>query len=447
MSSVHAAPVVPVVVPSQPAAVLHWRDLPWALWNMFIFYGIYKSTSSDTLSPYWLVFRLTAGTAILRLFPPPLTTAFPFAANFVLLSLIKCGYAHGGAWSFLCLFIVFGVLPTNDMVVGLDKSNPEKELEASLSRSWAFRVITFLVVPASLYIIAWGCWAASQPGLAWYELLGLAMSVGVYTGGIGITVSHELSHKGTKLEQWLGRVLVVAVSYGHFYVEHVMGHHKHIGCSHDPATSRMGESFYSFLPRVLRGEWSSAWSLELARVKSKNLPWWHNEMYWYSSCSIAFAAALTRAFGLKALAFFVAQSCMAVLLFELVNYLEHYGLERCKDSNGEYEDVSALHSWDSCHLLTNVLLFKLQRHADHHTHGGKRYQCLRVDDASPQLPSGYPGMILLALVPPLWRRVMHPRLMRHRAAVTARTGQRWTFGDQPAPEAVAACAGSKLKAT
>ena len=176
------------------------------------------------------------------------------------------------------------------------------------------------------------------------------------------------------------------------------------------------------------GEFKSACRIELERLKNKKLPWWQNEIPMYFSVSGIMALGLHVAFGRVALNFFLIQAFWAVILFESVNYLEHYGLERRQLPNGTHETVKPQHSWDSPARLTNMVTIKLQRHADHHAHAGKRFQTLQAYDESPQLPSGYATMIVLAFFPPLWRYVMHPRLMRFRKT---QKGQVWRHGPQP----------------
>ena len=272
--------------------------------------------------------------------------------------------------------------------------------------------------------------ALRQP-LTWVEFLGFGVSAGFYSGAIGITVGHELCHKASWLERALGRLLLCSVCYGHFYVEHTMGHHKDVATDADPATARYGEGFYEFVPRVVIGEFRSACAIEAKRLAKKKLPWWENEILISALISGALAAAVFAASGPAGLAFFGVQAVWAVVLFESVNYLEHYGLERRALPEGGHETVQPQHSWDSPARFTNAILIKLQRHADHHAHAGKRFQTLQAYEESPQLPSGYATMIMLAFVPPLWRAVMHPRLMAFRKT---QKGQVWRHGPTPAKD-------------
>jgi len=308
--------------------------------------------------------------------------------------------------------------------------NQTRAVQRELHSAFRFELLTLLVAPGILAFLGYGAWLANFGGLSCLELGGLCIGMGIITGVIGIVVGHELCHKASRLERAFGRLLLCAACYGHFYVEHTLGHHKDVATDRDPATSRYGESFYEFLPRVVKGEFVSAWRIEAARLQRKGLPWWHSEIPAYFLASTAIALGLAAATGPMALPFFLAQSAVAVLLFESVNYLEHYGLERRELQPGQYEPVQPQHSWDTPARVTNHLLFKLERHADHHAHAGKRYQTLQVYDSSPQLPAGYATMIFLAFFPPLWRRVMHPRLMDYRRQ---QVGQTFRHGPTPEP--------------
>jgi alkane 1-monooxygenase len=291
------------------------------------------------------------------------------------------------------------------------------------------QVVTWSVVPVQLAVISYGCYWVTTHEVTNFEFFGMAWAVGIYAGGIGITVGHELCHKNSAFERFCGRLLMCSTSYGHFYIEHTMGHHKMVATDNDPATARCGENFYAFLPRVVFGELASAIHLENDRIHNKGLPFWHHEIPYYFGASIAMCYAFGALFGPEAKSMFLAQSAVAILLFESVNYLEHYGLERRRDAKtGEYETVKPQHSWDSPAKVTNMFLFKLQRHADHHAHAGKRFQTLQAYDSSPQLPSGYTTMIFLALFPPLWFAVMNPRLEAFRKT---QKGQVWRFGPTP----------------
>jgi alkane 1-monooxygenase len=323
------------------------------------------------------------------------------------------GYWLGGLWNFLTPLIVFILVPTLDIVVGRDNRNYTAEEYEELENRISFRVVTVMYALVQVALVVWAAWCIGmQPKpMQWWEMAALALSVGILNGN-GINFAHELFHKPSKFEQFCGKALLLTVNYMHFYIEHLRGHHVRIATPDDPATARYGENFYAFFPRVLWGSWKSAWELETERLRKRNIPilHWRNQMLWFAVLPIAFGVSLGLVFGWLALVFFLAQSYVAIQELELINYLEHYGLMRRRMPNGRYENVTAAHSWEARETLTNILLIKLQRHADHHINPIRRYQALRVFDASPQMPTGYPGMMILALVPPLFFRVMNPRV-------------------------------------
>lgn len=307
--------------------------------------------------------------------------------------------------------VAFAIVPVLDWFIGRSSvPSPVQEYER-LERSILFRAILLAYVPLHLGLIAWGAWVFARGELAAAQALGFVLSVGLVTGAQGITIGHELGHKRSRLERGMSRVLLVTVSYGHFTIEHNRGHHVRVATREDPASARFGESFWAFLPRTLAGSWLHAWQLEFERLERERLPrWgWRNEMLWNTLVPPALAAALALAFGPLAALFFFVQSAMAVVLLEAVNYVEHYGLARERLADGRYERVGARHSWDAYQTLSNCFLVHLQRHADHHLNPGRPYQALQPQAESPKLPAGYPVMVPLALVPPLWFAVMNPR--------------------------------------
>jgi alkane 1-monooxygenase len=307
---------------------------------------------------------------------------------------------------------VFGLIPILDFIVGVDKRNPSPEDDAALTEKFEFRLITWLCVPVQLGVLAWALWAFTTRTLTPLEIVGFTLAVGVSNGAMGINVAHELVHRDSKFERRLGNILLWTVCYMHWGIEHVYGHHAHVATPKDPATSRLGESYYSFWPRTVKGTFLSAWEIELRRLARMKKPVWSfsNRVLIGVVYEAALALGVLAVFGPRTMAFFLAQAVIAFSLLEAVNYLEHYGLMRKTVGENKYEQVTPVHSWNASNWMTNLFLFHLQRHSDHHAAPGRRYQILRHFDESPQLPTGYAGMVLLALVPPLWRRVMDPKV-------------------------------------
>ncbi|MEL7003877.1 MAG: alkane 1-monooxygenase, partial [Bacteroidota bacterium] len=265
-------------------------------------------------------------------------------------------------------------------------------------------------------------YAISSGGLQHtYEWIGFILSTGLVTGGIGITVAHELGHKKEAIERFYSKLLLMTVSYMHFYIEHNRGHHVTVATPEDPATSRKNEVFYAFWFRSVIMGYLHAWKIENNRLRKIGISplSFQNDMIWYTLLPIIFCGAVTAAFSLsnghliwEIPLFFFAQSISAFTLLELVNYIEHYGIVRKEIGEGRYERVTPLHSWNASHVVSNFFLFQLQRHSDHHANAIKRYQVLNHYDESPQLPSGYSTMIIIALFPPLWFGLMNKRLER-----------------------------------
>ncbi|KUL22387.1 alkane 1-monooxygenase [Actinoplanes awajinensis] len=309
--------------------------------------------------------------------------------------------------------VILGVIPLVDLLVGDDRANPPDEAVPALQASPYYRWITYLFLPAQYAALAVTC-AAWVRGPGVIGGVGLVLTAGL-VNGIAINTAHELGHKRETAERWLSKIALAPTGYGHFFVEHNRGHHVRVATPEDPASSRLGESFWRFWPRTVLGSLRSAWRLETSRHRLRGRSPWHprNDILNAWVMTVAVLGLLIGVFGVRALPFLLLQAVVGFTTLEAVNYLEHYGLLRQRTATGRYEGVDPRHSWNSDRLTTNVFLFQLQRHSDHHANPLRRYQTLRTFDASPQLPAGYATMLLVALIPPLWRRIMDPRLLAH----------------------------------
>lgn len=309
---------------------------------------------------------------------------------------------------------VFGAVPLIDAMCGDERRNVSDPADVrALEQRRYFRVLTMLVLPVWLALLAWCTGQFAQLPLGPAGQLGWLVSTGVIGGVLAINPAHELIHKSGRLEPLLGGVLLTSVGYPGFKVEHVRGHHLHVATPEDSSSARLDESVYVFVPRALWCNMRNAWRLEAARLRSRGRPaWsWRNEMVAWYALWLAFMLVFVAIGGVRALAFFLIQGVIAAVTLEVINYVEHYGLERREIAPGRYERVTHLHSWNAPQRYTNWLLFNLQHHSDHHAVARRRYQALRHHDDSPQLPAGYASMFVLALLPPLWRRVMNPRAL------------------------------------
>ncbi len=323
-------------------------------------------------------------------------------------------------WTGLGLFwwttpmVVYGLIPLFDRLIGEDNANPPDSIMATLAADKYYRYVVFAAIPMQYATFIWGTYMAVTGGLAWWAYLGLLVSVGM-TSGLAINVGHELGHQTDPLERWLAKIALAPVMYGHFYTEHNRGHHVRVATPEDPATSRFGETFYEFLPRCVYGSIASAWEIEKKRLNKQGKSAWslENDNLQAWGITVLLFGAMTAWLGIWALPFMLLQAAFGGSLLEVVNYLEHYGLLRQKKADGSYERCQPHHSWNSNHLATNVFLYHLQRHSDHHAYPTRSFQTLRNFDGLPRLPSGYAGMILAAYLPPVWFRLMDPRVVAH----------------------------------
>ncbi|WP_227996327.1 alkane 1-monooxygenase [Nocardia australiensis] len=310
--------------------------------------------------------------------------------------------------------IVLIVIPILDRLVGEDGSNPRDEDYELLSKDRYYRWCTYLFLPIQLIGLGIACYMWAGDELSIVDKLGLAATLG-FVSGIGINAAHELGHRVEPMERWLAKIALAQSGYGHFFVEHNRGHHVRVATPQDPASARMGESLWEFLPRTISGGFCSALTLEHERLTRKGHRWWsvHNNILQAWSMSVVLFGTLLAIFGLRISPYLLLQAVIGIALLETVNYVEHYGLLRARRPSGSYARCSPSDSWNSDRLVTNIFLFHLQRHSDHHANPGRRYQTLRSSTQAPQLPAGYATMIVLAVIPPLWRRVMDHRVLAH----------------------------------
>ena len=344
--------------------------------------------------------------------------ALPFWITLILVPLVWTGALQGGWMLFLAPVYALALTSILDQISGLNTANPDPETpEASLF--W-YRLITLVWFPLQI---------VTQLGLIWYatraahlsgaEKALLFYNVGLMAGGVGIVYAHELMHQRTKVERWLGDLLMASVLYSHFRSEHLLVHHIHVGTPKDPVSARYNEGFHRFFLRVLRQSPVSAFRAEKAMLARKGLPWHHpsNPFWRYWALQAGMLALALILGGWEGLMWLIVQAFFAISFLELTNYVEHYGLTRKHLENGRYEHVQPHHSWNASHRVTNWLLINLQRHSDHHYKPSRRFPLLQTytDAEAPQLPFGYPVMTLMALVPPLWRARMNPRVRAWRA--------------------------------
>ena len=340
-----------------------------------------------------------------------LRAALPFWRSLSLAPLVALAASYGGWW--LAAVPIYGwiVMSVLDRIWGLDEENPDPNGEHDLF--W-HSLVTWVWLPIQIVLIFGSIYATTLGHLAGWEQWVLMMSLGVVTGTVGINFAHELIHQKNRWELWMCEWLLISTLYGHFKSEHLLVHHRYIGTPRDPVTAKYNEGFYRYFPRVLVQCVRSAWIAEAALLARKGLgplapanPFWR-----YVGGGLAFMGLAYGIAGWVGVGLFLIQAFHAILQLELVNYIEHYGLTRKHLGDGKYEHVKPRHSWNAAHRITNYLLINLQRHSDHHYKPDRRFPLLQTysEEDAPQLPYGYPLMTLFALVPPVFRRLMNPRV-------------------------------------
>lgn len=320
----------------------------------------------------------------------------------------------GGVWSFAAVVFAFVGIPLMEIFTANDGDNLTPEQEDSKLLNRFFDVLLYLNVPLLFGLIWLYVNRIAAGGLAVYEIMGMTLSVGVITGSLGINIAHELGHRDTWYEKIMSKMLLIPSLYMHFYIEHNRGHHLNVATMEDPATSRYGENIYAFWVRSTVNGYLGAWKLEATRLKRAGEAVFSlkNEMLRFQLIQAAYLGTIAFFFGWQIMLLIIAVAIIGFLQLETVNYIEHYGLQRKKLPNGRYEHVQPHHSWNSNHDMGRIFLYELTRHSDHHYKANRKYQVLRHFEEAPQLPTGYPGSMLMALVPPLWFKVMNSRVKK-----------------------------------
>ena len=319
-----------------------------------------------------------------------------------------------GSWIlFFPLVFYYFFVPLLDFLIGEDTSNPPEASIAALEADAYYRWITYATIPILWIAVIFNCIFLCTSTLTVMEWIATVITTGSVLG-FGLNVSHELGHKLQTLPRKVALFNTALGAYGHFSIEHNRGHHRHVSTPEDPASSKMGENIYQFACREMPGAALRAWRLEADRLQRLGKPVWYfeNEILQALCLTALVYGSLISLYGLDMVIVLIPVAIWGAFQLTSANYVEHYGIQRLKTANGNYENCQPHHSWNSNHLVSNLVLFQLQRHSDHHTHPGRSYQSLRDFPELPRLPSGYFGMFFLAYLPPLWYRVMDPLLIK-----------------------------------
>ena len=314
-----------------------------------------------------------------------------------------------GWWTWLLPAYAYLLIPFLELIIPASTKNFDSGEEQNALKSQFYDFILYAQVPIQYGLLLLFLLCITIQDLQFCELSGRVVSFGVACVVLGINVAHELGHRTSKLARVLSKALLLTSLYMHFIIEHNKGHHKHVGTPQDPATARKGEILYLFWIRSITNSYLSALKIEQKRLKSLNHKWLskQNQILHFLVLQTTLVTSVYFFFNLQGLLCFLGAATLGILFFETVNYLEHYGLTRQKTANGNYERVRPIHSWNSNHAIGRAILFEVTRHSDHHYLSSRKYQVLRSLEEAPQLPTGYPLMILCALIPPLWFFIMH----------------------------------------
>ncbi len=338
--------------------------------------------------------------------------SFKYLVSFLIPVLTYVSFTNSGWLAYLPVILAFVLVPVFELVLKADESNLTV-LESELAQKNPFYdLIVYLMVPLQFYFLLFFLVIINDVSTNWQTTLGRVLSMGLMCGIYGINVAHELGHRSKWYEQLMAKALLFTSLYMHFFIEHNRGHHKMVATPDDPASAPKGESIYRFWMRSIWFSYWDAWKLERARLKASGEKFYsfRNEMLIYHILQLGFLIIVLLFFGIKTMLLFIAVSTIGILLLETVNYIEHYGLRRKKNMNGLYERTVHRHSWNSNHPLGRMMLFELTRHSDHHYKASRKYQLLKHHDEGPQMPTGYPGMMILSLFPQLWFKVMDRRV-------------------------------------
>jgi len=342
--------------------------------------------------------------------------SFKYLTPFVLYVLTLTAFNGNGLLCWLPLLYTFFLIPFAELFIKADPRNLDEVEEALAKKNKAYDFILYAAVIMQYYSLWVFFNSLKQDGLNTIDIAGRVISMGLLCATFGINVAHELGHRVNKMEQTFAKLLLLTSLYMHFFIEHNKGHHKHVATPHDPSTAKYNQSLYAFWPQTLIGTYLSAWKIANEEVEKKGKRRWslQNEMLLFQLIQLTFVLIILYFFSVKIAILFIVAALIGGLLLESVNYIEHYGLSRTQTTEQQFERVQPHHSWNSNHIIGRLMLFELSRHSDHHYLASRKYQILRSFDNAPQMPTGYPGMILLSLFPPLWFKIMHQQIKKYK---------------------------------
>ncbi|MEY2792696.1 MAG: hypothetical protein RJA76_688 [Bacteroidota bacterium] len=340
---------------------------------------------------------------------------FQYASTFILFALGFISFSNFGLLCWVPFLFTFFLVPGIELFIAPDAKNLSEVEEQIEKSNLVYDLILYLVLPLQIIALWEFLTGFSDVGLTKLDVIGRIITMGLLCSIFGINVAHELGHRNKIAEKTMAKILLLSSLYMHFFIEHNKGHHRMVGTANDPSTAKLNQSVYRFYIQTFIGTYLHAWKIAIEESKKKKnfFPILFNQMMLFQFIQLALLVLIGYKFGVTTTCYFICSALLGSLMLETVNYIEHYGLSRKMVREGVYERVQSKHSWNSNHVVGRLLLFELSRHSDHHYLASKKYQLLKNLDDAPQMPTGYPGMILLSLIPPLWFKVMHGQMRKY----------------------------------
>lgn len=320
-------------------------------------------------------------------------------------------FTYTGIWAFATVLYAYALIPIVELFIKPNNKNLSQAEEELVKEDKIYDWIIYLMVPIHFALLFYYLFSMQNPELTISDIIGRTLSMGTICGN-AINIGHELGHRSKKYEQFLAKMVLLVTLMMHWFIEHNRGHHTRVATDEDPASAKKGDIIFLFWVKSMIFSYISAWKLEAIRLRKKGKGFWSvkNEMIWFTIIQAALTGIIFYLFGLSGMLYFFTVSLVGMIVLETINYIEHYGLERNKREDGKYERVKPHHSWNSNHIVGRLMIFELSRHSDHHFKASRKYQILKSYDDAPQMPTGYPGMMMLSLCPPLWFYIMNPRV-------------------------------------
>ncbi len=338
--------------------------------------------------------------------------AFFALATMVPVPLIAASALWGGPWGLMALlYMTIIVFVLDEAVAHVAPATGGEDFPAATGLSVTLAISHF----ALLFLVVAGLSGALPVALDTGEKIATFCAASLFMGQVSNANAHELIHRPKRMLHRLGMWVFISHLFGHHTSAHPLVHHVHVATRADPATARLGESYYRFVLRSWRDGFRQGHAAEAARLNRARLPRARHPYRLYAIGAAGFCLAAVLIGGPAGLALYLGLAASAQSQLLMSDYVQHYGLLRATGPQGKPEPVGPRHSWNSPHRLSSAMMLNAPRHSDHHSHPARAYPTLSLPEGAPLLPRSLPAMSVLALHPRLWRRVMDSRVASIRA--------------------------------